>query len=158
MSNRLAWLPDFINGSFTTSRAKNHSSTDFRHFCVDCRGHPFRDDDMSSHPGHRVMEIHLYSVNSNKIVFLKSRKGPRREGCSSSSEACRICGWKFPPASPDSVYCSLGCKYQNLAAEEKPPEEEERGAMLTVVEERAHLNPKERRRPRKGVPSRAPLF
>ncbi|GAB4849458.1 hypothetical protein Ancab_004252 [Ancistrocladus abbreviatus] len=179
MSDRLAWLPDFINGSFSTSRAKNHSSTDFRHFCVDCRGHPFRDDDISSHPGHRVIGVckcsghyavkydsicklldcsgvHAYVINFNNIVFLRSRNGPHREGCSSSSEACRICGWKFPPASPDSVFCSLGCKYQNLAAEEKPPEE--RGTILMVVEDPAHPKPKERRRPRKGAPSRAPLF
>ncbi|GAB4849454.1 hypothetical protein Ancab_004248 [Ancistrocladus abbreviatus] len=185
MSDRLAWLPDFINGSFTTSRAKNHSSTDFRHFCVDCRVHPFRDDDISSHPGHRVIGvckcsghyavkydsiskfvdcsgIHAYVINFNNIVFLKSRKGPHREGGGGNLEACRICGWKFPSASPDSVFCSLGCKYQNPAVKEKLPgeeeEEEERGAMWTVVEEPAHLNPKKRRRPRKGVPSRAPLF
>ncbi|GAB4849459.1 hypothetical protein Ancab_004253 [Ancistrocladus abbreviatus] len=101
--------------------------------------------------------IHAYVINFNNIVFLKSRKGPHREGSGGNLEACRICGWKFPPASPDSVFCSLGCKYQNSAAEEIPPKEE-RGAMLTVGEEPTHPKPKERRRPRKGVPSRAPLF
>ncbi|GAB4849455.1 hypothetical protein Ancab_004249 [Ancistrocladus abbreviatus] len=185
MSAPPAWLSDLTNGSFTTSRAQNRSSTDFCRFCIDCRGRPFRDVDMSSHSGHTVIRvckcsghyavkydriselldcsgIHAYVINFNNIVFLKSRNGPHREGCGGNLEACRICGWKFPPASPDSAFCSLGCKYQNSAAEEKPPEEEEddeeRDAMLMVVEDPTHPKPKERRRPRKGVPSRAPLF
>ncbi|GAB4849452.1 hypothetical protein Ancab_004246 [Ancistrocladus abbreviatus] len=187
MSAPPAWLSDLINGSFTTSRAQNRSSKDFCLFCIDCGGDPFRDVDMSSHSGHSVIRvckcsrhyavkydsisklldcsgIHPYVINSNKIVFLKSRKGPHSEGSGRDLEACRICGQKFQQASPVSVFCSLGCKvdsYQKSAGEEKPPEEEEeeeRGAMLTVVEEHAHLNPNERRRPRKGAPLRAPLF
>ncbi|GAB4849462.1 hypothetical protein Ancab_004256 [Ancistrocladus abbreviatus] len=184
MSSPPAWLPDFINGSFSTSKGPNRSSTDLCRFCIDCRGDPFRDVDMSSHSGHTVIRvckcsdhyavkydiiselldcsgIHLYSINSNKIVFLKSRKGPNGEGYGGNLGACRICGFKFQGVSSGSVLCSLGCKYQNSAVAERLPEEdeeEERGAMLTVVEEPAHLNPKERRKPRKGVPSRAPLF
>ncbi|GAB4849465.1 hypothetical protein Ancab_004259 [Ancistrocladus abbreviatus] len=186
MSAPPAWLSDLINGSFTSSRAQNRSSKDYCRFCIDCGGHPFRDVDMNSHSGHSVIRvckcsghyavkydsisklldcsgIHAYVINFNKIVFLKSRKGPRREGCGGNLEACRICGRKFPRASSGSVFCSLGCKYQNSAVEEKLPdeeeeEEEERGAMPTVVEEPAHPKPKERRRRRKGMPSRAPLF
>ncbi|GAB4848909.1 hypothetical protein Ancab_003721 [Ancistrocladus abbreviatus] len=193
-----AWLRDLIDGSYNTSRTQNRSFQDFSRFCIDCRGNPFRDVDMSSHSGHTVIRvckcsrhyavryenisklldcsgIHSYVINFNNIVVLKSRQGRHRERCGCHLEACKICGWKFPPASPDSVFCSLGCKYQNSAVEEKPPmmEEEERDATLTVVEEPVDqmektilkfedLGPNAanslRRKRRKGIPSRAPLF
>ncbi|GAB4849453.1 hypothetical protein Ancab_004247 [Ancistrocladus abbreviatus] len=173
MSAPPAWLSDLTNGRFTTSRAQNRSSTYFCRFCIDCRGRPFRDVDMSSHSRHTVIRvckcsghyavkydriselldcsgIHVYVINFNNIVFLKSRKDPHREGGGGNLEACRICRWKFPTASPDPVFCSLGCKYLNSAAKEIPPKEE-RGAMLTVGEDPTHPKPKERRRPRKGL-------
>ncbi|KAI4381675.1 hypothetical protein MLD38_007730 [Melastoma candidum] len=115
-----------------------------------------------------ISDICVYVINSHQIVFIQKKGGPGHTGPSNSNDRCQNCLYHIKP---QCSYCSIECKVEDIIAKKKREENANQGGKRKPCEEadadsKADVECKEvspapksyRKRPRKGIPHRAPFF
>ncbi|KAI4325501.1 hypothetical protein MLD38_030892 [Melastoma candidum] len=103
-----------------------------------------------------ISDICLYIINRKHILFIQRKGRDGRRGLSHGEGRCRNCSYRI--RSP-SKYCSIECKVDMIQRSPATETEERKSAEETgagVGESGAEKS--YRKRPRKGIPRRAPFF
>nr|XP_043620872.1 protein RGF1 INDUCIBLE TRANSCRIPTION FACTOR 1-like [Erigeron canadensis] len=161
-----------------------HTNDKLDRFCINCIG-SFCNECSSKHQGHKHIKIRRYIyqnvinrpdfqkhfdcsgiqgyvTNKNKVLFLRVRDNIQvKEQQNNSYRSCIICNQTLI----DAIYCSIQCKVSDMKKVNAEKISVDNNITEIKVEEESdhdvhnatEISPKERK-PRKGIPNRAPLF
>ncbi|CAN8254778.1 unnamed protein product [Cochlearia groenlandica] len=119
-----------------------------------------------------ISGIHLYTINSNTIIFISVRRGNNNRRCRNNvTRKCKVCEWELD-ASSSALFCSLECKLRNvlgtrlddlmeMSKDDLISEMSQDSDDVVVVEIPQDVVEEpvvKKRHRRKGIPYRSPLF
>ncbi|KAM3732022.1 hypothetical protein ACB098_11G028900 [Castanea mollissima] len=179
------WLTLILDSKFYEN-CDEHEGTLCNFFCIDC-SEVFCESCKQEHDdeGHKVLQvykasrhnalrvinifelldisdIHKYSFNGFKVVFLHSRN--KVDKCrANATYKCQICGYELLDLSKffstqqrrSFKFCSLTCKVKDTMISEGDLSNEVPSLATNRSDEPCQCNPKRRR---KGIPIRSPFF
>ncbi|KAI4386719.1 hypothetical protein MLD38_004627 [Melastoma candidum] len=161
-SNELPpWLLSLVELGRFYRTCESHSSNRCNFYCINCMGVAFCPQCKNDH-------VKCGSRDILTIVFIQKKGGAGHPGPSNSYERCQNCSYRIKP---QCSYCSIECKVEDIIRKKNSEEIVNQGGKRKSCEEAdadsivetdckgVSPAPKSyRKRPRKGIPHRSPLF
>ncbi|EOX91248.1 Uncharacterized protein TCM_000496 [Theobroma cacao] len=168
------WLMPLLQAKFYSLCESHDSKNTF--FCLDCMGLVLCEGCLKGkkHPHHQILQVYkashqvaikigdlrkLYDIsdiqpyinNDSKVVFINKRRKTEQPYYFNSIAKCETCGWQLLPGTT-SMYCSIECKSKDKENWKKEPKKIK---YESISNQSLHSY---RKRSRKGIPRRSPLF